>query len=230
MSNAAYTEKYKKRCDECNPLFSSAHIEGNDICSLPNGYSINIILYSGKVGEWNLSGNKCSLEDCNKQLILEWRSIDNDGDFYTTINHRNGKEYLIFRQDLYGYSVFDFGTGELMQFFPESSLNGDETFIWTGVDYNPVTDVLAVSGCYWAAPYSTQLFTFANPMSEQQKYIDLRECFGCNYDIFDDIDFIKWGKGDLYISRIVNETESWESIVIKQNEYITWLNDKGREV
>ena len=228
MGNAAYTEKYKKRFEECSQLFNSAYRKGNGVQSLSNGYTIQVIEYGGKVGKWNLWGSECRLEDSSGKLVLEWRSIDNVGDFYSSIKHSNGKVYLIFRQDLYGYSVFDFDTSELMQFFPESSLGGEETFIWTSINYNPATNVLAVSGCYWAAPYSIQLFTFENPMSEQQKYIDLRECFGCNYSFFRDIDFEKWENGDLHIKRKANETETIESMTIKQDEYLSWLNDKGR--
>ena len=230
MSNAAYTNRYKQRVDECTPLFISDNLKGDEEHSLSIGYSVCVTMYAGKVGEWNLQGGECRLVNSNGEYILEWRSINTYGNFYSVITHGNGKEYLIFTQDLYGYSVFDFSSRQVMHFFPESSLNGEETFIWTSVKYSPETSVLAVSGCYWACPYSTQLFTFENPMSEHQKYLDLRECFGCNYDIYCDVDFEKWENGDLHISRFVNETETSEKIVIKQDEYLFWLNDKGNEL
>ena len=230
MSNAAYTNRYQQLVDECISLFNPDNLKGLKTYSLTGGYVVLINMYTGKIGEWNHWGSECRLVNSNSESVLEWRSIDDDTNFYSIITHSNGKEYLIFRQNLYGYSVFDFSSGKVLQFFPESSLNGEETFIWVAVNYNPATNVLAVSGCYWAAPSSTQLFTFGDPFSEHQKFIDLRECFGCNYDIYCNIDFVKWENGDLHISRFVDETETNELIVIKEEEYLSWLSNKGREL
>ena len=38
---------------------------------------------------------------------------------------------------------------------PEEGQKAEEVFIWTGADYDPHTDLLAVTGCVWACPYST---------------------------------------------------------------------------
>ena len=230
MSNSAYTNKYKQRWDECQPLFISNNYKQNEDYCLSDKYTVHVTEYAGKINTWNLRGSESSLIDCNGNIVAKWRSIDNNGDFYSIVKHSNGNEYLIFRQDLYGYSVLDVASGEIMQFFPESSLNGGETFIWTAIEYNAATNVLAVSGCYWACPYSTHLFTFDDPMSEQQKYVDLIECFDGDYDIYDDVDFVKWENGDLHVTRYVIETKSNEAVMIKQNEYLTWLSEKGREL
>lgn len=228
MSNVAYTDQYKRRWDEYQPLFIDDYIKQVDEYQLSDKYLIRVQEYSGKVGKWNLCGSECSLVNKNGKSIVNWRSVDNNSDFYQIITHSNGKEYLIFRQDLYGYSILDIASGEIMQFFPEASLNGGETFIWTGVEYNPINNILAVSGCYWACPFSTHLFTFDNPVAEQQKYVDLIECFDGDYDIYDDVSFVKWDNGDLHITRYVIETKTNEPLVIKQNEYITWISEKGQ--
>jgi len=229
VSNAAYLDEYKKRWNDCQPLFISNNLEQSKKQCLSAQYSVHINEYNGGVGNSNLHGSECSLVNRDGKTVSEWRSIDNDGEFYKIIGHSNGKEYLIFRQDLYGYSVLDIDSGEKMQFFPSESLNGGETFIWTDVEYNPLNNVLAVSGCYWACPSSTHLFTFDNPMSEHQKFVDLIECFDGGYDVYDDIHFKKWENSDLHIARFNLETNSKEAAVVTQNEYLIWLHEKGQE-
>ena len=236
MSNAAYTDAYKKRWDDCQPLFITDNIAERKEVHLSDRYLLHICEYGGKVGDWNLYGSECSLVDCNSEAISKWHSIDNNGDFYKIIKHSDGKEYLIFRQDLYGYSVLDIESREKMQFFPEKSLNSgadNETFIWTDIEYNPISNVLAVTGCYWACPYNVHLFTFDNPMSENQKFIDLRECFEpieCGYSIYCDVDFVKWENDILHIKSLNTETKIIETVEIEQSKYFKWLNEKGQEL
>ena len=117
-----------------------------------------------------------------------------------------------------------------MQFFPKESLNGGEAFIWTDVEYNAVTNVLAVPGCYWASPYDIQLFTFKDPVSEHQRFIDLIECFDGGFDAYEDVEFDKWEHTDLCITRLNAETMSKEAVRVREEVYMSWLNEKGREL
>ena len=48
--------------------------------------------------------------------------------------------------------------------------------------------------------------------------------------MYDDVDFIKWETGELHIARLHVETKIKEPAVIGQNEYLTWLAEKGREL
>jgi len=229
MGNIAYTDKYRQRWEECQPVFVDGYFQQTAEHRLSDCYSVQVSEYLGKVSAYNIRGSECSLIDGNENVVAKWRSIDNDGDFYRVIKHRNGKDYLIFRQDLYGYSVLDISARKIMQFFSETSLNS-ETFIWTDVNYNHITSVLAVGGCYWACPNSTLLFSFDDPMSENQKYVDLIECFEGGYDNYDSVDFLRWNGRDLIVARYVLETKANEESVIKADEYLFWLSEKGREV
>jgi len=172
MSNAAYTEEYRQYWSNCQPLFSPEHLKECEKRRLSDEYCVHISEYSGNVGKWNLRGSACSLVDSGEKVVANWHSID-DRVFYKIIQHSDGKEYLIFRQDLYGYSVLDIASGARMQFFPEASLKGGETFIWTDIAYSPETNTLAAIGCYWACPFSVHLVTFEKPMSERQTFVDL---------------------------------------------------------
>ena len=226
MYNAAHLDEYKKHWDNCQPLFIPENMGKSKEAQLSAQYSVHVQDYSGSVNGWNLHGSECRLVRGN-EAIARWRSINSDGAFFKLLEHSNGRNYCIFRQDLYGYSVLDIESGKKMQFLPEEYLHS-ETFIWTDIAYNPITNVLAVSGCYWACPFNVHLFTFDNPMSAQPKFVDLIECFDGGYDIYDDVDFEKWEAGDLHISRFNVETEAKESVVIQQSEYLAWLREKGR--
>ena len=230
MSNVAYTEKYRRRWDGHQRLFMSDNLREEQEHRVSDVYTVKVSEYAGEVDKLNLCGSECRLFDDSKKVIAEWRSIDNSSDFYTVIKHSNGRMYLIFRQDLYGYSLLDIEYRKIKQFFPEKSLDGGETFIWTNVGYNAELNVLAVSGCYWACPYNTHLFKFGDPMSDDLTYVDLIECFGGDYDIYDDVSFVKWVGGDLHVTRNVIETKTIEPVVIRQDEYLLWLSQKGQEL
>ena len=227
MSNAVGGDKYKCYMDELMTLFCEENLSGNEVVE-PMGevgeYSIGINKYSAKIGAYNYKGAKCCLYK-GDILCKDWYCFNSDA-FYHLLRHKNGREYLIFRQDLYGYSVLDIENGELMQFFPECSLFGMETFIWTQVDYSSETDTLAVSGCYWACPYSVQLFSFEEPMSEKQKFVDIISRLDGDYDVYEELTFLKWENGDLYLSACVVEDLKTKELVISKEQYLKWLNDE----
>lgn len=229
MGSVATTAKYIKYWKGSLPLFVQENFKDKREFQIADEYVVCVKEYTGKVDKYNLRGSECVLLDGDRK-IAEWKSIDNSSDFYKVIRHSNENKYLVFRQDLYGFSVLDLLSGEIMQYYPEKSLNGGETFIWTDVDYNPETDVLAVSGCYWACPNSVHLFTFDDPMSEKQKYVDLIEYFDGGYDRYDDVDFVKWIGGNMEIMRFDIETEMKEELIITQDVYLNYLCVMGREL
>ena len=157
MDNAAHMEMYKKQRWEYQHIFDNNCLVNVEEYRLSDEYSIFVNKYEGILNTLNIKGSDSFVIVSDKILLFRWRSIDNSVDFYKIIKHGNGKEYLICRQDLYGYSVIDIREGWMMQFYPKISLNGEETFIWTRVEYNPAKNVIAVSGCYWAFLYSTHL-------------------------------------------------------------------------
>ena len=79
------------------------------------------------------------------------------------------QHYLIFRTELYGYSVLEVERGQEMHYVPacvhpEEGQKPEEVFIWTSADYDPGADLLAVTGCIWACPYSTIVLDFSRPL------------------------------------------------------------------
>ena len=73
--------------------------------------------------------------------------------------HSNGKHYLVFRIELYGYSILEVETRKEMHYVPtcvhpEEGEYVEEVFIWTSADYDSGSNLLAVTGCIWAVSYT----------------------------------------------------------------------------
>ena len=158
---------------------------------LAGGYSLRTEHYRSKSSRSALSRHR--LLDHRGETVYTWDNIDNDGEFASLIPHTNGRHYLVFREDLYGYSVLEAETGRGVHYVPDRSWEkGWETFIWTGVRYDSRTSLLAVSGCYWACPTSTIVLDFTHPLTPQERWLELHEILDPGYDKYDDLIFDGW--------------------------------------
>ena len=153
------------------------------------------------------------------QVRYAWRNLDTDGEFCSLFRHRNGKHYLIFRTELYGYSVLEVESGQEMHYVPacvhpEEGQKAEEVFIWTGADYDPHTDLLAVTGCIWACPYSTIVLDFSCPLQPQppERWLDLRRIVDPDDTQFNDIEFIRWEDGLLFLLGSDAEDDQWKEV------------------
>lgn len=148
--------------------------------------------------------------------IFEWINIYGKSRFATMINHRDGNKYLLFDEDLYGYSVLNLSTLKSIHYIPlESHLNNKEfreTFIWCKPHYNIYNNLLAVDGYYWASPNSIILLDFSNPMKivPTSNWIEVNQKYNQGYEIFDDITFKEWN----YDKLICNAKGENNSILI----------------
>ena len=148
-----------------------------------------------------------------------WLNLDTDGEFCSLFRHRNGNHYLIFRTELYGYSVLDVESGQEMHYVPacvhpEEGQKAEEVFIWTGADYDPGTDLLAVTGCIWACSYSTIVLDFSRPLQPQppERWLDLRRIVDPDGTRFDDIEFVRWESGALLLRGCDTENGRWREV------------------
>ena len=139
------------------------------------------------------------LLDIGGRVVYTWDNINDGGEFYQLIPHTNGNHYLVFREDLYGYSVLEVETGRTMHYIPEKSWpldgrQGKETFIWTNVAYDAATNLLAVWGCCWACPNSMVFLDFSDPLSVQDCgcWVEMHEIMDPDYGLFDDIEMTNW--------------------------------------
>ena len=207
--NVYHTPQYQAYRQECAFVFSEEYRS-----SLPGkrealfgGYSVHTDDYTGHL-QYQICAARHQLLDSGGQVVYTWDNLDFDGEFCTLVGHANGNHYLVFREDLYGYSVLEVETGETMHYIPEKSWPldggmGKETFIWTNAAYNPETSLLAISGCYWAGTNDTLFLDFSRPLEEQDcdQWLEMHDVVDPGYDLYDDIDLERFGEDGLLYFR-----------------------------
>ena len=148
--NVYHTPQYQDYRQRCGFVFSEAHRSSlpGKTQSLAEGYSVRTDYYTGQL-DYQICAARHSLLDGAGRAVHTWDNLDFDGEFCSLISHANGNHYLVFREDLYGYSVLEVETGRTMHYIPEKSWPldggiGQETFIWTNAAYDSSTSLLAV--------------------------------------------------------------------------------------
>ena len=178
VTNIAYTESYLDRRQRLEAVFAPAHLtdEPETVLRLDDNYTLRGRLYSGETDGQRLD-NACETEllDKDGNVLYSWRCLDADGvrpcGFLGFWWSQDGKSYLLFRRELYGYSVLEIETGRDFHYvpscaYPENGEVPDETFIWCSAYYGAGNDMLAVAGCYWGCPYTTIVLDFMDPLAE----------------------------------------------------------------
>lgn len=185
--------------------------------SLPGGNSLLIEDFGG-------GHSRCRVSRADGSLLAQWHCADNRGAFYTAIAHRNGGTYLLFREDLYGYSVLDLASGARFRYWPLAVAEGGEDFIWTDVHYNPQAGLLAVGGCFWACPYDLLLLKWDEPMRLPAYGVLLSRQLDGYFDDYDgDVDFHGWDGGDLLYTAKRLHAEHAAPERIPQPRLSAWL-------
>ena len=203
--NVYQSPQYQAFRRECAFVFEEAYRSQRPRteAELPGGWSVCTDYYTG-VKTYQIRAARHRLLDGGGQIVYTWDNLDCDGEFSVLISHANGNRYLIFREDLYGYSVLEVETGRTVHYIPERSwpLDGgqaEETFIWTGAAYDPGTNLLAVSGCYWACPNGTLLLDFSDPLAEQDwgQWLEVQDAVDPDYGRYDGIELERFGEDGL---------------------------------
>jgi len=226
MANAVNSAQYQARIRQTETLFEGQNFTRRQTINLSGGYEIVKDAY--RLGAASFSGGEYTLFDTRKTQIKSWRCIDDRAEFFSLIRHANGKFYLVFRQDLYGYSVLDLASAQIMRFVPDAWTLGKESFIWGGVHYLRGWNALTVDGCYWAAPHGVHLVSFAEPMSEEQRYVDVLDCIRGGYDIYEQADFAGFEGNKLSLKCFRADTLRYENIKISRERYREWMCESKR--
>ncbi len=226
MSNAVNSARYLARIKQAEALFEGQNFTRRQTINLGSGYEIVKDAY--KLGATSFSGGEYTLFDTHKAQIKSWRCIDDRAEFFSLIRHADGKFYLVFRQDLYGYSVLDLASAQIMRFMPDAWTLGKESFILSGARYLRDWDALAVSGCYWGAPNGVHLVSFAEPMSEEQRYVDVLDCIQGGYDIYEQADFAGFEDNELSLKCFHADTLRYEKVKISREQYCEWMREAKR--
>ena len=226
MANAVNSAQYQARIKQAETLFEERNFTRRQTINLSGGYEIVRDAYGPSAASFG--GGEYTLFDARKMQIISWRCIDDRAEFFSLIRHADGKFYLVFRQDLYGYSVLDLASAQIMRFVPDAWLDGKESFIWDGVHYLRGWDALAASGCYWGAPNDVHLVSFAEPMSEEQRYADVLDCIRGGYDIYEQADFAGFEGNELSLKCFRADVLRYENIKISREQYRKWMREAKR--
>jgi len=152
LSNIAYTKEYL----DAREVAIAAVIRSENIADTTNeppddGYIQNTIHYETEINGIRHLGGSNKIYDSDNALIHEYICL-NTNSLCALIAHSNGRKYFVYKEDLYGYSVLDIMSNDTFRYIPAESFRGGETFIITGISYNPTKNIMAATGCYWAYP------------------------------------------------------------------------------
>ncbi len=226
MANAVNSARYLARIKQAEALLEGQNFTQRQTINLGSGYEIVKDAYGPSAASFG--GGEYTLFDTHKIQIISWRCIDDRAEFFSLIRHANGKFYLVFRQDIYGYSVLELDRGRIMRFVPDAWTLGEESFIWGSVHYLRDWDALAVSGCYWGAPNGVHLVSFAEPMSEEQRYVDVLDCIQGGYDIYEQADFAGFEGNKLSLKCFRADALRYEKVKISSEQCREWMREAKR--
>lgn len=217
--NIVYTQEYKIYRESFDWLYMLVP-SSTTLYNIENKYSLEVVLYEkseigGKIPIRH-SVSKGIIKNLDGMIIAEFKSITGHI-FADLIHHKNGKEYLIFNIDLYGYSIMDMSDLSVVSYVPETVLKKVETFIWQEKFYCETNNILVVSGCYWANPSGLEFYDFSYPMKVPlPKYTAYNENNFINDLSLDfDVEFVSFSKLGDCVVRYTNKNEQEREIIVK---------------
>ena len=106
---------------------------------------------------WNVSRVEV-FDNFSNEVLFDFFAID-DADFHSWLCV-DGKEYLLFPEDMFGgQTVFDLANRQMASY--SENVDG---FIATSFHLSPDGKLLATIGCVWAWPYEVRVYDFSEPM------------------------------------------------------------------
>ena len=223
LTNFAYSNEYIELKDKIidlaykpiNKTKESEKVNGN-IKRIISEYRID---YNEK--KYFCSNNIVFDED---KYIFEYFNLYHHHFFCEKVKYNNGKNYLFYKTNLYGYNVFEIDTKTTFDYLPKCSFSGKfaETFIGTDIHFNKDNSVFAVGGCYWACPTDVFLIKIDNPLEQYGNYLNIHLMIDEDYEKYEDIDFIEWENNDIKLKcyNIETKPNKNEIIILQEKEYM----------
>lgn len=213
--------EWQKHLGKYDYVESAEYFVDEEDIELPEGYSLNVKLYSDS----DEHVRKAVLEVCeltkNGEHVFSYRCTYNHaGAFKEPVYHSNGHKYLPFQIDLYGISYLDLDSGEVYHYIPEGYSHDidryyGESFIITDIHYDPQTDLVAYGGCYWAFPYEVMVGDLTEPLNYDPHLISVREILDPENEECLDYDFVRFEDGKLIVKNDDNQEFSIDLAEIK---------------
>lgn len=111
--NIAYEKRYQGWRAQYDYLFAPENRfpQQEEQFPLADGYSVCSNAYFHN-GDHHLNGSENELLDKKGKVRYAWRDLDADAEFCSMFCHCNENHDLIFRTELYGYSVLEVESGQ----------------------------------------------------------------------------------------------------------------------
>ncbi len=229
--NLADTKAYAQWRKKFDPYFDPKYLSDQERkIQLADGFSVTAKTYAFTSDEgYFCRQSENEFFNSRGQMIYSWRSLDTLG-YLSFFQHSNGNHYLIFRIDLYGYSLLEVESARDFHYVPSQSFqqdqkNFEETFIWCGAAYSAPKDLLAVDGCFWAYSGSTLILDFRDPFREHpaETWVDIRAKLDPGDKLYDDLNFSYWDEsGNLYITAYHHETDQKKTLCLPSDQLTAW--------
>jgi hypothetical protein len=213
IANAAYSPEYLDyRNKIINEAYNQKYKTGEETFKKNDGMKI--------ISKYYLTKDKkyCEFNKIykNNNLLHEYFNLYDHSFFCEYIKYSNGSDYIFYKEDLYGYSVFEINTKNVFNYYPTATFKDNkETFVGLDIHYNINNDIFAVGGCYWACPSDVFLIKINNPMEQFSELINIHKIIDPEYNKYDNIDFVRWENND-----IILKLEQKEIINLMEKEYM----------
>lgn len=227
LENIAYKESHIKYCKEyCDEFFSDGTPDHECTVELEFGYTAKETMYIKKLSD-------TVIKDCSKWIIYgaDGKELFKFNAMQCTLCKAidiDGRRYLIYNDNLYGYNVLRLDDMREYRYFPKaseySSDSFTETFIWTDISYNAENHIIAVYGCYWAAPYEFMLYRISDIMKPFTGICYPLELLGWDCYDSDSIEDLTFNNGLTFNFgwKCINgeDYEGGKQLVIAEEEYM----------
>lgn len=134
----------------------------------PSGkYTLITSSYTTGPGTWNYSRGLARLSGSlsgSEKPIADVKRNYGSFPFSWIEGHVNGHDYLVCGSDYQGQTIIELDTGLRIDNIPKSAAAGCG-FCWAAHHPNANGTLLAVEGCFWAAPFETVIYDFSEPMA-----------------------------------------------------------------
>lgn len=134
--------------------------DSEEFVSPSRKYRLVVSSIPTKPGCWNLTKGKIyGGEDLRAEVERNYHAFP----FEWVEDHPDGHSYLICGEDYQGQTVVQLDTGKVKSHLPQAAEVGIG-FCWAHYTVSPDKTMIAVEGCYWAAPYEVRVIDFSDPM------------------------------------------------------------------
>lgn len=195
--NIYHTEKYRIKREKFLRFISPEYYRNSETKNLGNGYTLTADKYSEKIGSDIYAAARLHLKKDGAEIYtfddIGWHAIS----FSFILNHSDGKEYFIFREELCGFSVLRIEDMKSMHFVPDTKSENDRFFFYNEpFYYDPETDIAAAHGSRgYSVNTDIAVIDLGDPLKEPDRIVTFLPMIDPDGDAFSDLKFKRFEPG-----------------------------------